>query len=84
MLADREPSAPNGVTVDRASLTFDALGLKALADAPVRARLEDAGSTAAIEVAVGVGVLVSEADRLGDECVGGRYGRLVPDLLGDG
>jgi hypothetical protein len=39
--ADRELSGPNGMTVDRASLTFDALGLRAFADGPVRARLED-------------------------------------------
>ena len=71
-LADREPSAPSGVTVDRASLTYDALGLRALADAPVRARLEDTGSAAAIEVAVGVGVLVNEAGRLEDDVVRGH------------
>jgi hypothetical protein len=85
-LGDREPSEPNWVTVDRASLTFDALGLRALADLPVGARLEDTGSATAIKVAVGVGILVSEADRLGvvprgDEHVGGK---LVPDLFRDG
>ncbi len=63
--ANREPSGPNGVTVDRASLTYDALSLRTLADAPFRARLEDTGNAAAIKVAVGVGVLVSEAGRLG-------------------
>ena len=61
-LANRAPSGPNGVTVDRAGLTFDALGLRALADGPVRARLEDTGSAAGIKVAVSVGVFVSEAD----------------------
>ena len=60
------------MTVDRASLTFDALGLRALADAPARARLEDTGNTAAIEFAVGVGVLISEAGRLGDDVVRGH------------
>ena len=39
-LANRAPSGPNGVTVDRAGLTFDTLGLtRALADGPFRARL---------------------------------------------
>lgn len=64
-LADREPSALNGVTVDRASLTDDAQGHRALVYRLVRTRLEDTGSAAAIKVAVGVGVLVGEAGRLG-------------------
>lgn len=68
-LADRTPSGLNGVTVDWASLTFDALGLRALADAPARARFKNTGSAAAIEVTVGVGVIVSEAGRLGNDVV---------------
>jgi hypothetical protein len=60
------------MTVDWASLTFNALGLRALADVPVRARLEDTGSTTAIEVTVGIGVLVSEASCLGDIIVLGH------------
>lgn len=61
-LADREPCGPNGVTVDRVGQTLDALGLRALADKPVRARLEDAGSAARVKVVGGVGVLFGEAD----------------------
>ena len=92
-LADREPSGLNGVTVDRASLTFDALGLRTFGDVPVRARLEYAGSAAAIEVFVGVWVVFSEARRVrgelergsrgprGDKCLGGGDGITVP---GDG
>lgn len=49
--------------VDWARLTDDALGLRALAYAPLRARLEDTGS--ATEVGVGVAVVVGEAG-LGD------------------
>lgn len=51
------------MTVDWASLTFDALGLRTFADVPVRARLEYAGSAAAIEVIVGVWIVLSEACR---------------------
>ena len=68
-LADREPSGPNGVTIDRTSLTFDALGLRAFAGVPIRASLEYAGRATAIEVVVGVGVVFSEADRRGDVVV---------------
>ena len=72
-LSDRAPSGPNSVTVDRASLTFDALGLRAVADGPVRARLEDTGGAAGIKVTVGVGVLISEAGlRHGDDVVRGH------------
>lgn len=58
-LADRIPSGLNGVTVDRASLTFNALE-SALAVGPARARFKDTGSVAAIEVTVSVGIIVSE------------------------
>ena len=70
--ADREPSVLNGVTVDRASLTFNALGLRAFAGVPVRARLEYAGRAAAIEVFIGVGVVFSQAGRRGDVVVRGQ------------
>ncbi len=61
-LADRAPSGPNGMTVYRAGLTFDAPILRALADGPFRARLEDTRSSSGIKAIVGVRVLVSEAD----------------------
>jgi hypothetical protein len=64
--ADREPSAPNVVTIDQARLTHDALGLRANGDLPVRSGLEDTGSATRIEVAISVGVLVSEAILHGD------------------
>ena len=75
-LSNRAPSGPNSVTVDRASLTFDALGLRAVAYGPVRARLEDTGGAAGIKVTVGVGVLISEAGlRHGDDVVRGHLSR---------
>ena len=43
-----------------------------VADAPIRARLEDTGNAAAVAVAAGVGVLISEAGRLGDDVVCGH------------
>ena len=78
--------------MDWASLTFDALGLRATVDGPFRARLVDTVSTAGIEVAVGVGVIVREERLLGDDVIRGhllvrerelawRDGRLVAVLL---
>ena len=64
-----EPSALNGVTVDRANLTVYALGLRALAYRPVRARLEVTGSATIIEVAVGIWIHVSKVGLLGDDNV---------------
>ena len=60
------------MTVDWASLTNDALGLRAFAYVPGRARLEGTGSAAAREVAIGVGVFVGEAGHLGDDVVHGH------------
>lgn len=45
-------------------LRLNALGLRALGYVPVRARLEDTGNAAAMEFAVGVGVLAGEAGHL--------------------
>jgi len=67
ILANKEKSIPNRMTVDRAHLTFNALGLRAIVDMLVRARLEDTQShsaatvTVTIEVTVGNGVLFSQA-----------------------
>ena len=64
-LTNREKSMPNRMTVNRAHLTFNALGLRAIVDMIVRARLEDTQShsaaTVTIEVTVGIGVLFSQA-----------------------
>jgi len=65
-LANREQSMPNRMTVDRAHLTFNALGLRAIVDTSVRATLEDtkSHSAATIEVTIGIGVLFSQASLL--------------------
>jgi hypothetical protein len=46
------------------SLTDNALGLRALGYVPVRARFEDTGSAAAMEVVVVIGVLLGEVGHL--------------------
>ena len=56
------------MTVNRARLTDEALAHRSLYG-PLRARLVDAGSTAAIEIAESEWVLVGEADRLRDDLV---------------
>ena len=67
-LANREPSMPNRMTVARTHLTFNALGLRAIVDMPVKARLEledtQSYSATTIEVTVGIGVLSSQASLL--------------------
>ncbi|PPQ95036.1 hypothetical protein CVT25_000499 [Psilocybe cyanescens] len=61
-LASREPSGPNGMTVNWASLTFPA----------VMTRLEDKGSATALTVDVGIGALVSGVRRLEDTVIRGH------------
>ena len=63
---------PNGMMVDRSSLTYNALGLRALANVPLGTRREYTRSAAAIEVAVGIGVFVGKAGGLGEHVVRGH------------
>ena len=64
-LADGEPNGSNRVTVDGARLTNNALGLRALTYRPGRTSLVYTRRTAAVKVAISIGILCGKAGRAG-------------------
>jgi hypothetical protein len=79
MFAKGKPIRHNSVAVDWPSLMFNALGLRATADVPVRTGLEDTGSTAAIKVTVGIGIFICEAYGIGDYITCSHFSDLLKE-----